>query len=132
MKLIDRYILKHFIINFFFGLLCFILIFILVDLFENLDKFLDKKLGLQKIFEFYIYFSPEIIKLIIPVAMLLASLFTISRFINYSELIAMKSAGISIFRYLFPILLFGGFITCFLQKDKKNSTKRNRNCAFTV
>ena len=45
--------------------------------------------------------------------MLLASLFTISRFINYSELIAMKSAGISIFRYLFPILLFGGFITCF-------------------
>ena len=113
MKLIDRYILKHFIINFFFGLLCFLLIFILIDLFENLDKFIDKSLSLQLIAIYYIYFIPEIMKLIIPVGMLLASLFTISRFINYSELTAMKSAGISIYRYLLPILIFGVVVTGF-------------------
>ncbi len=111
MKLIDRYILKNFIQNFFFGILCFILIFILIDLFENLDKFIDKSLGIRLVIVYYIYFIPEILKLIIPIGMLLASLFTISRFINYSEFVAMRSAGISIYRYLSPILIFGFAVT---------------------
>jgi lipopolysaccharide export system permease protein len=112
-KLIDRYILKHFIQNFLFGLFCFIIIFVLVDLFENLDRFIDRNLSIIQIAEFYIYFIPDILKLITPVGMLLASLFTISRFINYSEFTAMRSAGISIYRYLVPIMTFGVIITMF-------------------
>lgn len=113
MKLIDKYILKHFIQNFFFGLFCFIIIFILIDLFENLDKFIDRHLSIFGVIEFYAYFIPDILKLIIPVGMLLASLFTISRFINFSEFTAMRSAGISIYRYLAPIMIFGLIITTF-------------------
>lgn len=113
MKLIDRYILRNFVQNFFFGLFCFILIFILVDLFENLDKFIDKKLSIFQIAQFYSYFIPDILKLITPVGMLLASLFTISRFINFSEFTAMRSSGISIYRYLVPVLIFGLIITLF-------------------
>jgi len=113
LKLIDRYILKNFIQNFLFALFCFLIIFIIIDLFEKLDKFIDKGLSIGLILQYYIYFIPEIIKLIIPVATLLASLFTISRFINYSELSAMKSSGISIYRYLLPILIFGFSLTCF-------------------
>ena len=111
MKLLDRYILKHFIQNFIFGILCFILIFILVDLFENLDKFIDNKVQSDIIIKYYLNYLPEILKLITPVGMLLASLFTISRFVSYSELIAMKSSGISIYRYILPIFIFGIFIT---------------------
>ncbi|MCX6162485.1 MAG: LptF/LptG family permease [Ignavibacteriae bacterium] len=113
MKLIDKYILKHFIQNFLFGLSCFVLIFILVDLFENMDKFIDKKLSLPLLALYYAYFIPDILKLITPVGILLASLFTISRFVNYSELTAMKSAGISIYRYLLPIITVGMIITLF-------------------
>lgn len=113
MKLIDRYILRHFVLNFLFGLLCFVLIFIMVDLFENLDRFIDKKLTIVMLATYYMYFIPDILKLIMPVGMLLASLFTISRFVNYSELTAMKSAGISIYRYLMPVLTFGLILTLF-------------------
>jgi lipopolysaccharide export system permease protein len=113
LKLLDKYILRHFIINLLFGIFCFIIIFILVDLFENMDRFIDKSLSITKILQYYSYFIPDILKLITPVGMLLASLFTISRFINYSELTAMKSAGISIYRYLLPIILLGLIITCF-------------------
>lgn len=113
MKIIDRYILRHFIQNLVFGILCFIIIFVLVDLFENLDKFLDNKVQGDIVFRYYLNFLPEIIKLIAPVGMLLASLFTISRFISYSELVAMKSAGISIYRYILPIFIFGIAITAF-------------------
>mgnify|MGYP003595390245 FL=1 len=103
--------MKHFIQNFIFGILCFILIFVLVDLFENLDKFIDNKVQSDIIIKYYLNYLPEILKLITPVGMLLASLFTISRFVSYSELIAMKSSGISIYRYILPILIFGIFIT---------------------
>lgn len=113
MKILDRYILRHFIQNFLFGLFTFIIIFVLVDLFENLDKFIDNNVSFSLSVQYYFYFIPEIIKLITPVAMLLASLFTISRFINYSEYTAMKSSGISIYRYLLPILIFGILITGF-------------------
>lgn len=113
MKIIDKYILRHFIQNLFFGIFCFVIIFILVDLFENLDRFIDKNLSIGMLALYYMYFIPDILKLITPVGMLLASLFTVSRFVNYSELTAMKSAGISIYRYLLPIMIFGSLITLF-------------------
>lgn len=111
MKLLDKYILKNFIQNFLFGIFCFLIIFVIVDLFENLDRFIDKNVPVKIIIDYYIFFIPEILKLITPVGMLIASLFTISRFVNFSEFTAMKSAGISLFRYLMPILIFGIFIT---------------------
>ncbi len=113
MKLLDKYILRSFIQNLIFGIFCFVIIFILVDLFENLDRFIDKNLSLGMLSLYYMYFIPDILKLITPIGMLLASLFTISRFVNYSELTAMKSAGISIYRYLLPIMVFGFVITLF-------------------
>jgi len=99
--------------NFFFGTLCFIVIFIAIDLIENVDKFIDKNVPNEILIRYYIYFIPEILKLITPVGMLLASLFTISRFINYSEYTAMQSSGISLARYLAPIMAFGLLITLF-------------------
>lgn len=57
------------------------------------------------------YFIPEILKLITPVGMLLATLFTVGRFNNYSEMTAINSSGISKFRFSIPILLFGFLIT---------------------
>lgn len=113
MKILDLYIIKIFVKNFLFGLVCFILIFILVELFENLDKFIDYKASISILISYYLYFIPEIIKLITPVGMLLASLFTISRFVNFSELTAIKSSGISLLRFSASIFIFGVIITIF-------------------
>ncbi len=43
--------------------------------------------------------------------MLMATLFTISRFNNYSEMTAINASGISIYRFSFPIFIFGLLIT---------------------
>lgn len=111
MKKLDYYILKQFVKNFLFGLLSFLIIFVLVDLFENLDKFIDNNLNFEVIFTYYIYFTPEIIKLITPVAMLLSTLFTVSRFNSYSEMTAINSAGISYFRFSYTLIAFGILVT---------------------
>lgn len=113
MKILDKYILKQFVKNFAFGILCFLVIFILVDLFENLDKFIDKNLNLLLIFQYYLYFTPEILKLITPIGILMATLFTIGRFNNYSEMTAINSSGISLYRFSVPLLSVGLCVTLF-------------------
>ena len=42
-KILDKYIIKKFIINFLFIITSFIVIFLIVDIIDNLDKFIGGK-----------------------------------------------------------------------------------------
>ena len=105
MKLIDRYIIRQYVVASFFGLLSFVCIFLVIDLTEKLDDFLDARVPTQTIIEYYIAFIPEIMRLMTPVAMLLAALFVTGRLSTNQELAAIKSGGISLYRLLAPFLL---------------------------
>jgi lipopolysaccharide export system permease protein len=129
MKILDRYVIRQFILTVLFSLLAFTLLFVIVDLFENLDDFIDKGVKLGIVFQYYIYFTPEIIKLMIPVAMLLSSLFTTGRMSNQNETTAIKSSGISLYRFLAPLLIvallvslisvyFNGWVVPYANKKK--------------
>ena len=73
MKKLDNYILKQFILTTVFGLITFMAIFLVIDLMENLDDFLDNNVTNEIIIQYYISFLPEIIKLMTPVAVLMAA-----------------------------------------------------------
>lgn len=106
MKLFDRYVLKQFILTALFALFAFTIVFVVIDMMENLDDFLDRDANAGIIAAYYFYFIPEIVKLMIPVAMLLSALFTTGRFSKYHELTALKSGGVSLYRFMAPLLLF--------------------------
>lgn len=105
MMLIDRYIVKQFLVTTFFALLAVIVIFIVIDAMENLDDFIDRQATTQIILTYYLYFMPEIIKLIMPVSLLLASLFVTARMSTQNELTAMKAAGMSLYRMMIPYIV---------------------------
>lgn len=113
MKILDRYVLRQFILSAVFGLLAFTLIFVIIDLMENLDDFLDHNVPTQILIQYYIAFTPEIIKLMTPVAILLSSLFTTGKYSTSNELTAMKAGGMSIYRYMTPLVLFSLGISLF-------------------
>lgn len=104
MTILDRYIIRQFISTFLFGLLAFVLIFLIIDMMEKLDDFIDAGVDAMTIFSYYFSFTPEIIKLMTPVAMLLAALFVTGRLSGQNELAAMKSSGISLYRFILPFL----------------------------
>ena len=83
----------------------FIIIYIAVDLMEKLDKFLDRKVPFKLIVEYYVNFMPQIIALILPVCLLLGSLFTTARMSTQNEIIAMRSAGMSLYRLMAPFIV---------------------------
>ncbi len=104
MSLLDRYIVRQYVVAAFFGLLSFLSIFLIIDLTEKIDDFLDANVPPEIIFQYYVAFAPEIIKLMTPVAMLLAALFVTGRMSTQNELSAMKSSGVSLYRILWPFL----------------------------
>lgn len=105
MKYLDRYIVRQFLITSFFALLAVIIIFIVIDVMENLGDFLDRKATLEILAQYYLFFIPEIIKLITPVAMLLGSLFVTARLSMQNEWTAMKAGGVSLYRLMVPYLI---------------------------
>jgi lipopolysaccharide export system permease protein len=111
MTLIDRYIIRQFVVTAIFALAAVIIIFIVIDAMEKMDNFIDRSAGWRIILQYYIFFIPEIIKLTIPVAMLLASLFVTARMSTQYELSAMKSSGISLYRLLVPYLTVALFVS---------------------
>ncbi len=104
MKILDRLILKEFLSAVLFALLTFSLLFIVVNAMENLDDFLDHHTPAGAIFHYYVVFLPDILRLLTPVAFLLASLFATGRMAARNEITAMKSAGLSLWRFLLPLL----------------------------
>src|SRR5438045_1230677 len=79
MKLLDLYILRQFFLATMVGIVGFIIIYVAVDLMEKLDKFLDHHVPFAIVVEYYVNFTPQIIALILPVALLLGSLFATGR-----------------------------------------------------
>jgi len=113
MKIIDKYLIKQFIQTILFGLLSFTLIFVVLNMLENLGSFLDQNVPWQIIADYYIVFSPDIIRLMTPVAVLFAALFVVGKSANLSELTAIKSSGVSLLRFMTPFLIVTFFISIF-------------------
>jgi Predicted permeases len=129
MKIIDRYLIKQFLQTLFFGLLAFTLIFVVIDMMENLDDFIDQNVQSKIVFIYYIVFTPEIIKLMTPVAVLFSGLFTTGKMSNLNELTSIKSSGVSLYRYMAPFVIvtliisilsiyFGGYVVPAANKTK--------------
>lgn len=113
MKIIDKYLVKQFILTILFGLLAFTILFIVIDAMENLDDFIDQDVPVLIILHYYVVFSPEIIKLITPIAVLFAALFTAGKAANLNELTAIKASGVSLFRFMLPFVITTIFISAF-------------------
>ena len=107
MKLIDRYFLKHFLSILVFSLMAAMLVFVVVDLIEHLDKFIDRHVPVPIVIDYYILYLPYIIYLVLPVGMLLASLFAMGHFMKTNEFLAMKASGISLYRIFGWVTLLG-------------------------
>lgn len=111
MKIIDKYLLKSFIITLLFSFIALYTIFLIVDMIENLEDFLDNGMGIAKIALYYFYFFPQILKLLVPVAMLLSALFTVGRLSGLNEITAIKSGGVSLYRFMAPLMLLSILIS---------------------
>ncbi|MEK6692391.1 MAG: LPS export ABC transporter permease LptG [Nitrospirota bacterium] len=102
--ILTRYILKEFLKLFGIALLGLLSISLLVEFFEKIDDFIEHHATADIIIEYFIFFIPKVIFYGIPMAILLSTLLTLGILARNSELVAMKSAGVSLYSVAMPIL----------------------------
>ena len=110
MKILDKYILKFYLSRFIAVFAICFLIFIIQTFWLYIDELAGKGLDIFTIGKFFIYFSPKLVPLVLPLSILLASLTTFGTLSENYEFIAMKSNGISIIRSMVALLILHIFL----------------------
>ena len=99
------YVLRIFV-GYLLGLLAaLVVVFVVVDYVSNTRRFAD--VPLADVGLFYWYYLPWIVQIMVPIVLLLASMFAIGQLAKNSELVAVKAAGRSIRRVTMPLLILG-------------------------
>jgi lipopolysaccharide export system permease protein len=107
MRLLDRYLLRELVIPLGYCLGGFLLFWIFFDLFTELDSLQQDKLTAWEIALYYLVRLPELLGIILPVALLLALLYALTNHARHQELTAMRAAGLSLWRVAAPYLGVG-------------------------
>lgn len=112
MKIIDWYILKKFLVTFFFALIALTILVIIIDLSERTDDFAKTGLPASTIItQYYFGFIPRITAMLFPLFIFIAVIFFTSKMANRSEIIAILGSGVSFRRFLLPYFLGGVLFT---------------------
>ena len=107
---LDRYVLREFLGIFAVASLGFPVLVIVLDITESLGKYLQRKLPALDIAQAYLYGVPETMFLVLPAAVLFATVFSIGSFTRHAEITAAKASGISFHRFIVPIA-FGALVS---------------------
>lgn len=111
MKKLDKLIFSSFIGPFILTFLVVVFILLVQHMLKYFDDIVGKDIGLDALamlmFDFAIFMTP----IAIPLAVLLSSLMTFGNLGEHFELTAVKSAGISLLRTLYPIFAFVCILT---------------------
>lgn len=107
MRLLDRYLLRELLTPFGFCLSAFLVVWISSDLFDKVGEFREARLQLGDVLEYYVVKSPQLLTVILPVALLLALLYALTNHARHHEITAMRAAGVSLWRLARPYLAVG-------------------------
>ncbi len=111
MKILDRYIFRQFTASFFMLVLGLPLLFVITDLTDHLDNYLARGVAMGSVALSYVYYLPQFIFWSLPIAALVATVFTIGNMTRHQEIAAAKAGGVSFWRLLAPILVMATLLS---------------------
>lgn len=120
MKILERYLIKHYLITTVFCTLTLIFLVLIADVFDNLDQFIKNEVTLQQGLRYYLNLIPYVYTQVIQWSSFLGILYLLVTFNFNNELTAMKVAGLQITSIIRPLVFVGIFIgfTTFLINDR--------------
>jgi lipopolysaccharide export system permease protein len=111
-SILDRYLIKELILPFVFGMGIFTSLGLAVGiLFDLVRKITESGLPVELAIQILALKLPEFVVLAFPMSMLLSTLMAYSRLSSDSELIALRSFGIDLYRLIIPAIIFSFLVT---------------------
>jgi lipopolysaccharide export system permease protein len=110
-RIFDRYLIKNFLVPFFYSLFGMVAIWLVYDLGENANDFQEAHLGFAAISAFYLVQIPFVVVTWLPLCVVLGLLYVLTRMSRRNEIVSMLGAGVSVPRVLLPLILLGLLLT---------------------
>ncbi len=104
-KKLDILVIKAFVGPFIATFFITLMVLVMQFFWLYIDDFVGKGLSVGLILEFILYQSTSLVPLALPLAVLLSSLMTFGNLGESYELVAIKSAGISLLRFMRPLFI---------------------------
>lgn len=111
-KKLDWLILKAFVGPFIATFFITIFVFMMQIIWKYIDDLVGKGLDLITLLQFIIYASATLVTLALPIAILLSSIMTFGKLGESFELVAIKSSGIPLLRFMRPLFLVAFALSC--------------------
>lgn len=106
MKILDKYLLKSFLITFTTVFVILFFIFVLQVVWLYISELAGKDLNFLLVLKFLAFKMPSVVPMVLPLSVLLASIMTYGNLSENYEFAAMKSAGISLQRAMKVLTAF--------------------------
>lgn len=112
MKTLDWYIIKKFLVTFFFAIFLLSAIAIVIDITEKIDDFISNQAPLKAIIvDYYLNFIPWIGLMLAPIFVFISVVYFTSRLTSNTEIICMLNGGVSFYRLLYPYMFTAMLLT---------------------
>ena len=105
--LLHRYILRESLTFFGISLFAFTSVLLTLRMLQFAALVIDKGVAVQQIFQIFISIIPTFLEVALPLSTLLGIMLAFSRLSGDSEIVVMRTSGISLYRLLCPVLVFG-------------------------
>jgi lipopolysaccharide export system permease protein len=105
-KIINWYIFKELVISFAISLFFLTFVFLMNRIPEITNMVVNYNTGISSVFLIMMYAMPRFLEFTIPMSVMISVLLTFMRMSGENEIIAMKGAGISLYKLLPPVLIF--------------------------
>jgi lipopolysaccharide export system permease protein len=110
-KKLHKLILQSFLGPFVLTFLIVIFVLLMQFLWKYIDDLVGKGLDMPVIAELLMYTSASLVPMALPLAVLLASIMTFGNLGEHNELLAFKSAGVSLQKIMAPVMVMVALIT---------------------
>ncbi len=110
MKVLTRYLLRTHLGPFFFAFLALTSVLLINVIAKELANLAGKGLPLDIAFEYFVLSLPANIALTLPMAVLVAVLYTFSTLASENEISALRASGVDLRRATMPLVLLAGLI----------------------
>jgi lipopolysaccharide export system permease protein len=111
MFILERYILRNYIGPFMFSMSVITFVFIMDFIIKYINLFLEKGVRFDIVLQMFVLSLGHMFALIIPMAVLPATLMSFGNLASENEITAMKSSGISLYRLIVPGLVAATMLT---------------------
>lgn len=107
LNILDLYVVRRLLTTFVFIFVSMTLVFYIVTIMELVDNIIENQVAFFYLLQYIYYYTPEIVKFVLPVAVLTSVLLTFSMMSKNNEIVAVQVSGISLYRLAFPAIVIG-------------------------